>query len=161
MARGIDLIARAVIVRDARLLVAHSVGAGNKFLPGGHIESGEFAADALRRELREELGVEAEVGDFIAVLEYAFYNPPEGEEMIQEIDFVFETKISGSVPTELGLASKEEKLEFLWVPIDEMEGHMILPEPLPPIIRMWLKEGKLSYWRGIQSNKTRSLLISK
>ena len=48
MARGIDLIARAVIVRDARLLVAHSVGAGNKFLPGGHIESGEFAADALR-----------------------------------------------------------------------------------------------------------------
>ena len=158
MARGIGLIARAVVIRDLRLLVAHKVGAENTFLPGGHIETGEFAADALKRELGEELGVEAEVGEFIAVLEYAFCYPPESEEMIQEIDLVFETEISGGVPAELGLASKEKELEFLWVPIEDLEGHTLLPEPLPPIIRTWLREGKPTYWRGIESDETRSLL---
>jgi 8-oxo-dGTP pyrophosphatase MutT (NUDIX family) len=38
-------------------------------VPGGHVEIGEATIDALERELREELGVDAEItGDPVAAL---------------------------------------------------------------------------------------------
>jgi 8-oxo-dGTP diphosphatase len=64
-------VAAAAIVDAGRLLLAQRVGppelAGMWELPGGKIEPGETAAQGLRRELREELGVDTEVGERIGV----------------------------------------------------------------------------------------------
>lgn len=40
--------------------------------PGGKIEEGEAPEDALRREIREELDTEIEVGDLIHTVEYDY-----------------------------------------------------------------------------------------
>ena len=65
----IDVVA-AAIVRDARVLAARrSVPAelaGGWEFPGGKVEPGESAGSALRREIREELGVGIRVGDELA-----------------------------------------------------------------------------------------------
>ena len=56
-----------VIIEGARVLLSqrktgtHLAGAWE--FPGGKVEPGEDPRDALARELREELGVDAEVGD--------------------------------------------------------------------------------------------------
>jgi 8-oxo-dGTP diphosphatase len=54
---NIELISRAFILRGGKVLVAHKKGASNTFLPGGHVEFGEPSDFALRRELKEEMGI--------------------------------------------------------------------------------------------------------
>lgn len=59
------LAASAACFRDGRLLLVRRANPPHLWtLPGGRIEMGEAAADAARRELREETGVEADIAGF-------------------------------------------------------------------------------------------------
>lgn len=65
------LVAAAVLVREGRVLLSqrkdgsHLAGAWE--FPGGKVEAGEDPKGALARELEEELGVRANVGDIVEV----------------------------------------------------------------------------------------------
>ncbi|HYO80899.1 MAG TPA: (deoxy)nucleoside triphosphate pyrophosphohydrolase [Bryobacteraceae bacterium] len=58
-------VAAALIVRDGRILIGQRLAADSHGLkwefPGGKVERGESAADALARELEEELGIQARI----------------------------------------------------------------------------------------------------
>jgi len=62
-------VAAALLFRDGRVLLAQRRPAGHQGglweFPGGKREPGETFADCLRRELREELGIEVEVGESV------------------------------------------------------------------------------------------------
>jgi len=74
MATRFRHIARAVIVKDNKILIAKMKGA-HSFLPGGGVELGEGSKSALQRELQEELGIEScSVSRFLGAMEVFIVN---------------------------------------------------------------------------------------
>jgi 8-oxo-dGTP pyrophosphatase MutT (NUDIX family) len=71
-ASAFKMRAAALIVRDGRVLLNRLRGDATWMLPGGTAEFGETAEATLRRELREELGVDAGVGRLLWVVEHFF-----------------------------------------------------------------------------------------
>jgi 8-oxo-dGTP diphosphatase len=71
-------VVAAVIEQNGKLLVCqrtrHQTMPLKWEFPGGKIEEGEQPRDALRRELDEELGIRATIGDEIARLRHTYPN---------------------------------------------------------------------------------------
>ena len=71
-------VVAAVIEKDGKLLICqrtrHQTMPLKWEFPGGKIEEGEQPRDALRRELEEELGIEATIGDEIVRLQHTYPN---------------------------------------------------------------------------------------
>lgn len=69
-------VVAAVIEQNGKLLVCqrtrHQTMPLKWEFPGGKIEEGEQPRDALRRELDEELGIQAIVGDEIARIQHTY-----------------------------------------------------------------------------------------
>jgi 8-oxo-dGTP diphosphatase len=63
-------VVAALILKDDKILACqrtrHQVMPLKWEFPGGKIEEGEQPRDALRRELEEELGIEAEIGNEVS-----------------------------------------------------------------------------------------------
>ncbi len=78
-----------VLLRDDKILFLHRKKMpepGTWALPGGKIDFGETPVAALVRELREEIGIEADVGSLIGVT--SFVDAPTGIHWISPIYLV-------------------------------------------------------------------------
>lgn len=73
-------VVAALIEREGKILVGQrqdgDTHAGKWEFPGGKVERGESPAEALARELREELGIEAVVGEEVIRYEYSYGGKP-------------------------------------------------------------------------------------
>jgi ADP-ribose pyrophosphatase YjhB (NUDIX family) len=69
---AIEFIARGVLVHNGRVLLCRNPKHGYLFLPGGHVEFGESAAAALRREFLEEAALEVRIVRPLVVSEGSF-----------------------------------------------------------------------------------------
>lgn len=74
--RPITTVTAAVMERDGRILICRrrmdQDHAGKWEFPGGKLESGEEPAQSLRRELREELTIDATIGPEITRYSYSY-----------------------------------------------------------------------------------------
>jgi ADP-ribose pyrophosphatase YjhB (NUDIX family) len=99
-------------------------------LPGGRVELLEPATESLRREMREELESDVEVGRLVWVIEN-FYDWR--DEPCHEISLCFEVMLpSGSHLLDTNATWRAidlgVELEFRWFPLAEIEQVRILPD---------------------------------
>ena len=117
---GIEIIARGVCVQEGNILLCRAKGGATTYLPGGHIEFGETGRQALVREVKEEMGVDAETGAFLGVVENAFeqHGKPHAE-----INLVYELKIPSATPAR----ACEDWIEFEWRDVRDLASANLLP----------------------------------
>ena len=130
---GIETIARGICVKDGHVLVCRNRKVGNLYFPGGHIEFGETGAEALVREVREEMGVESSAREFLGCCEHRFdqHGKPHAE-----INLVYALEIPSLAPDE-AVPSQEDWIAFEWMPVGELAGSAVEPAVLRGRVLDW------------------------
>lgn len=107
---------------------------GNYVMPGGHIEVGETAREALKREVKEETGLDIHDIEFICYQDFLFDDVFWEDKHFIFLDFACKTD---SEEVELN----REGEEYLWV---KPEKALELPtEPYTKkAIKVWLKKNQ-------------------
>ena len=121
---GIETIARGVCVADGHVLLCRPKGGGYSYLPGGHIEFGEKGAEALVREVKEEMGLDSTAGEIVGVVESQFVQRGKRH---AEISLVYRLDILGLPPPGSPVQAKEDWIEFVWWPVDKLGDAGLLP----------------------------------
>lgn len=124
------LLARAVI-RDAdHVLVVQADGQSHTFLPGGHREPDEGLTACLRRELREELGVEAHIETYLGGVEHRWRRDGERQ---YELNHCFSVA-APTLAADRTPQAKESYLSFAWAPVDRLGEAALEPAPLRTLL---------------------------
>src|SRR5262245_4686014 len=111
--------ARAAVVHNNEILLLKdkSDPAMERYVfPGGGIEFTESARDALRREIKEEVGVDLDVGRFLGCIEQAFAHWKLGQ--LHDISLFFLVEVSADQKKKI--LSQEERYVCCWLDIDEL-----------------------------------------
>lgn len=91
-----QVVAALIVREDGKILICQRTKSQPLALkwefPGGKIEPGEQPREALRRELQEELGIEAHIGEKIAQVAHTYKN---GNAV--ELHFFVVVKFQGSL----------------------------------------------------------------
>lgn len=130
MNRNFELLVRALIIRDNKILLCQTEGRDYYFLPGGHIEFGENMHDALVREIYEEMNVSASNINFIGGIENIFNQ--EGK-MVHEISFIYSVSIDRD-----DVDAKESHINFTWFSLDQILEINLVPPALKDAIFKWV-----------------------
>ncbi|MDI7277907.1 MAG: A/G-specific adenine glycosylase [Anaerolineae bacterium] len=127
-------VGAAVIWRGGQVLIAQRPAEGLLGglweFPGGKRQPGETLPECLRREIREELGVEVEVGEPVASVEHAFTH-------FRITLHAFHCRLSQGEPQPIGCA------DWRWVELAELERFAFSAADCKVIAALRPSEGSL------------------
>ena len=120
------LIAAGVIENNGKILIAKRAKKDALFgkweFPGGKVEAGETLQECLKRELFEELGIRAEVGEYLCTSTFCHK------------DTTFDM-CAFKVPSFEGNIFLSEHSAIAWVTPSELSNYE-MPDPDLPIVKL-------------------------
>ena len=120
--------ARAILLNDKSEVSIQYIGRDNYYkLPGGGVEAGETEEEALRREIREEVGCELTIKKELGIIIEYRNNIP-----LLHLSYGYLAQVDGPIGTPSFEAPEiEEGCEALWMPMDEAHEKLTSHRPDP------------------------------
>jgi 8-oxo-dGTP pyrophosphatase MutT (NUDIX family) len=114
----INLRVGGVIVVSGRVLLNRLERDDYWFLPGGRVATGESTDQAIRREIREELGIDCRIIRPIVLMENFFTH---GGEPFHELGVYYLLDTEGApLPKDGDRVGTDDGLHFHWQPVDRL-----------------------------------------
>ena len=120
---------RCLIIQDNKLVLCKHVKKKFYFLPGGGLEEGETINQGIKRELKEELGIDSSkiiIDQNIDVIEHIF---KDNSVNYHEINLIKNVYINADI-----IKSCEDHIEFTAVKINDLPNYNILPLKIKDLI---------------------------
>ena len=124
--------AAGIIIHNNKVLLHHNTQDTYYALLGGRVKFGENSADAVRREIREELGKEVEITGDISTVENFF--EIKGKKY-HEIMFIHKVEFVNDDDKKIEYTLKD--IQYEWISLEDFESTCIKPV----IIKQILKNG--------------------
>ena len=119
-----------IIIHDNKILAMHNERCPYYFLPGGRVQLNETVEEAILREIKEELQVEAKI---VRPLWFnqAFFTEDVSKQKFHEICMYYLIDISETDILSRGesfmLEEDNQKHIFEWLPFDKLENEYFYP----------------------------------
>jgi len=128
-------VAAALIVQDGKILICqrtrHQPFPLQWEFPGGKIEQGEQPRDALKRELDEELGIDAEVQEEVARVQHEYPGGNSVELRFYRVD-KFQGEVENRIFRDVRWVQRAELKEYEFLQADrELIGQIAAGKIIP------------------------------
>lgn len=134
-----------MIIHKGRLLVMTDEYSPYYYLPGGRVNMHETGEEAIRREIKEELEIDAKVQQMIWIVENLFHEEHRNEEY-HELGFYYLVELEKeevySRGNEFTMNEEGKLLTFKWVPLEEVKELFLYP--------LFLREKIMNLPQGIE-----------
>lgn len=131
--------AGALLLSEPGLALIERNRAGQHYyvIPGGTIESGETPQQAAAREIKEETGLDVDIGSLVAVVQFR-----------GDVQYYFAAEVRGGTygtgtGPELRRTLEDPRGTYrpVWIPLDELTAIPIRPRKMAEIVLQGVTEG--------------------
>ena len=134
--KKLNIRACALIIHNNKLLVHNNVNESHVALVGGRVKIGESSEDTLKREIKEEMGKEIEILEYVSTIENFF----DADDMpYHEIMFVYRVDFKDDADKKIIDSIKniegEDELRYDWIDLDKIEQYPLKPQILKRMIK--------------------------